>query len=107
MNNSVFGKTLENIRNRVGFRLVSSEIVAQKPAAKPNDDRCTIFYENLIAVQMKKTKLCFNKPVYLAMSILDLSKYLLYDFHYNYIKTKYRDNTNLLLTDSDSLAYDI
>ena len=57
MNNSVFDKTLENIRNRVDIRLISSDKVAQKLAAKPNFDHCTIFNENLIAVHMKKTKL--------------------------------------------------
>ena len=107
MNNSVFGKTLENIRNRVDIRLISSDKVTQKLAAKPNFDRCTIFDENLIAVDMKKTKLYFNKPVYLGMSILDLSKSLRYDFHYNYIKTKYGDNAKLLFTDTDYLAYEI
>ena len=73
MNNSVFGKTLENIRNRVDIRLISSDKVDQKLAAKPNYDCYTIFDENLIAVHMKKTKLYFDKPVYLGMSILDLS----------------------------------
>ena len=107
MNNSVFGKTLENIRNRVDILLITSDKFAQKLAAKPNYDRCTIFDENLIAVHMKKTKLYFNKPVYLNMSILDLSKSLMYDFHYNYIKTKYGDKAKLLFTDTDSLAYEI
>ena len=88
MNNSVFGKTLENIRNKVDIRLISSDKVAQKLVTKPNYDRCTIFDENLIAVHMKKTKLYFNKPVYLGLRILglrilDLSKSLMYDFHYN------------------------
>ena len=94
MNNSVFGKTLENIRNRVNIRLISSDKVAPKLVAKPNYDRCTIFDENLNAVRMKKTKLYFNKPVYLGMSILDLSKSLMYDYHYNYIKTKYGNKAN-------------
>ena len=89
MNNTVFGKTLENIRNRIDIRLISTDKVAQKLAAKPNYDCCTIFDENLVAVHMKKTNFYFNKPVYLGMSILDLSKSLMYDFHYNYIKTKY------------------
>ena len=81
--------------------------MAQKLAAKPNYDCCTIFDENLVAVHMKKIKLYFNKPVYLGMSILDLRKSLMYDFHYNYIKTKYGDKTKLLFTDTASLAYEI
>ena len=89
MINFVFGKILENIRNMVDIRLISSDKVAHKLAAKPNYVSCTIFYENFIAVHMRKTKLYFNKPVYLGMRILDLSKSLMYDFHYNYIKTKY------------------
>ena len=98
MNNSVFGKTLENIRHMVDIRLITSDKVAQKLVAKPNYDRCTIFDENLIAVHMKKTKLYFNKPVYLV--ILDLSKSLMYDFHYNYIKTKYDVKEKLFFTDT-------
>ena len=87
--------------------MISSDRVAQKLPAMPNSDRCTIFDENLIAVHMKKTKLYFKKPVYLGMSILDLSKSLMYDFHYNYIKTKYGDKAKLLVTDTYSLAYEI
>ena len=107
MNNSVFGKTMENIRNRVDIRLVNSEAKAKKLAAKPNFKHCNIFDENLVAIHMKKTKLVFNKPVYLGMCILDLSKTLMYDFHYNYIKTKFNDKATLLFTDTDSLAYEI
>ena len=107
MNNSVFGKTMENIRNRVDVRLITSEKMANKLVSKPNFDRRTIFSENLVAVHMKKTKLVFNKPVYLGMCILDLSKTLMYDFHYNYIKDKYDSKAKLLFTDTDSLAYEI
>ena len=107
MNKSGFGKTIENIRNRVAIRFISSDKVAQKLAAKPNYDRCTIFDENLIAIDMKNTKLNFNKPVYLGMSILDLSKSLMYDFHYIYINTKYGCKDKLLFIDTDSLAYEI
>ena len=115
MNNSVFGKTMENIRNRVDIRLVTNENQARKLISKPNYQHRTIFCENLIAIQMKKTRLLFNKPVYLGMCILDLSKTLMYDFHYNYIKQKYGENSEqssnqraeLLFTDTDSLMYEI
>jgi hypothetical protein len=107
MNNSVFGKTIENIQNRVDVRLVCDEKQAITLAAKPNYDRTTIFDENLIAIHMKKTKLFYNKPIYLGMSILDVSKTLIFDFHYNYIKKKYGDRAKLLFTDTDSLAYEI
>ena len=107
MNNSVFGKTMENIRNRLDIRLVTRESQAKRLTCRPNYQHHTIFCENLIAVHMKKVSLKFNKPVYLGMSILDLSKTLMYDFHYNYIKPKYGDNAKLLFTDTDSLAYEI
>ena len=107
MNNSVFGKTLENIRSRVDIQLVNNKMKAKKLAAKPNYQHCTIFDENFIAIHMKKTKLVFNKPIYLGMCILDLSKTLMYDFHYNYIKKKYGEKAKLLFTDTDSLACEI
>ena len=68
---------------------------------------CTIFDENLIAFHMKNRKLYFIKPVYLGMRILDLSKSLMYDIHYNYIKIKYGDKAKLHFTDTDTLAYEI
>src|ERR1043165_5429652 len=107
MNNSVFGKTCENIHNRVAIKLVCDEKEAIKLAARPSYDRVTIFDENLTAIHMKRTKLYYNKPMYLGMCILDLSKTLMFDFHYNYIKSKYGDRAKLLFTDTDSLAYEI
>ena len=87
--------------------MITSDKVAQKLAANPNYDRCTVLDENLISVHMKKTNLYFNKPVYLGTSILDLSKFLMHAFHYSYIKTKYGDKAKLVFTDTDSLAYEI
>ena len=107
MNNSVFGKTMENIRNRVNVKLVNTEERLKKLSAKPNYKSCKIFNENLISVHMKKTSLTMNKPVYLGMCILDLSKTIMYDFHYQYIKPKYGEKAKLLFTDTDSLMYEI
>ena len=107
MNNSVFGKTMENIRNRVDVRLVSDRKKAEKFSEKLNFRHCTIFDENLVAVHMKKTKLKFNKPVFCGMAILDLSKTLMYDFHFNYILPKYGEKAKLLMTDTDSLCCEI
>ena len=107
MNNSVFGKTTENIRKRVDIKLVNNKQKAKKLSAKPNFNHCNILSENLISIHMKKTKLTFDKPMYLGMSILDLSKTLMYNFHYNYIKKKYGHKAELLFTDTDSLMYEI
>ncbi|XP_065650262.1 uncharacterized protein LOC136078418 [Hydra vulgaris] len=107
MNNSVFGKTMENIENRVDVRLVTNRDEAVKLASRPNYESRTIFDDNLIAIHMKRTKLMYNKPIYLGMCILDLSKTLMYEFHYDYIKKKYSDRAKLLFTDTDSLAYEI
>ena len=107
MNNSVFGKTMENIRNRVNIKLVNAGEQFKKLASKPNYESRKIFNENLVSVHMKKTSLTMNKPVYLGMSILDLSKTLMFDFHYKYIKPKYGNKAKLLFTDTDSFLYEI
>ena len=113
MNNSVFGKTIENIRKRQNIFLVDKRKKAKKLANKPNFERTTIFDKNLIAVHMQKTEVYFNKPVYVGQAILDLSKTLMFDFHYNYIKNKYpveKENKNrveLMFTDTDSFLYHI
>ena len=108
MNNSVFGKTMENIRNRVNVKLVNTQERLRKLTAKPNlKSPPKIFSENLVSVHLKKTSLTMNKPVYLGMCILDLSKTIMYDFHYNYIKPKYENKAKLLFTDTDSFMYEI
>ena len=107
MNNSVFGKTMENIRKRVDVRLVTDENKLLKLASKPTYVSSKIFNENLVAVHKIKETLTLNRPAYVGMCILDLSKTLMYDFHYNYIKDKYGDKAKLLFTDTDSLTYEI
>ena len=105
MNNSVFGKTIENIRKRQNVKLLDDRKKALKLATKPNFDRATIFDEHLVAIHMKKTEVYFNKPIYVGQAILDLSKTLMFDFHYNYIKKKYGQKAELLMTDTDTLMY--
>ena len=107
MNNSVFGKTMENIRKRVDVRLVTSKEKLLKLASKPTYVSSKIFNENLVAVHKIKETLTMNRPAYIGMCILDLSKTLMYDFHYNYIKHKYGNKAKLLFTDTDSLTYEI
>ena len=106
-NNSVFGKTMENVRNRVDIRLVNDTEKLLKLASKPNFQSHIRFSDDLVAVQMKRTELVLNKPIYLGMSILDISKNLMYDFHYKYIKPKFGSRSQLTYTDTDSLTYDI
>ena len=108
MNNSVFGKTIENIRKRQNIILVDNRAKALKLSSRPNFSRATIFDRNLIAIHMKKSEVYFNKPVYVGQAILDLSKLLMFDFHYNFIQRKYSyKRAKLLFTDTDSLMYEI
>ena len=106
MNNSVFGKTMENIRNRSNIQLVNEQ-KAVKLIAKTYYKCRTEFDENLIAVHMGLIKLKFDKPVYTGACILDISKTLMYDFHYNKIKKQYNKKAKLLFTNTDSLCYEI
>ena len=107
MNNSVFGKTMENLRKRVNVKLVNDEKQLKKLTASPSFDYFRIFSNELAAVNMKKPTLYLNRPIYVGFSILDLSKTLMYDFHYNYIKVKYDNKATLRFTDTDSLCYNI
>ena len=107
MNNAVFGKTMENVRNSVNVKLVTNKIALNKLVKKPNYKRINEFHENLVAVHMEKTTIKLCKPIYLGMSILDLSKTLMYQFHYDYVKPKWGNKSELLFTDTDSLCYEI
>ena len=107
MNNSVFGKTMENIRKRVDVRLVTNKDKLLKLTSKPTYVSSKIFNENLVAVHKIKETLTMNRPAFIGACILDLSKTLIYDFHYNYIKHKYDNKAKLLFTDTDSLTYEI
>ncbi|XP_048482323.1 uncharacterized protein LOC125489689 [Plutella xylostella] len=112
MNNSIFGKTMENIEKRVNVKLLThwenrgKTQGAESLIARPEFHSLSIFSESLVAVQLHKTKLFYNKPIYLGFSILDISKTLMYDFHYKYMKRKF-SNIKLLYTDTDSLVYQI
>ena len=105
MNNSVFGKTMENIRKRCNVYLETDPDHFLRQTAKPTYKGCKIINKNLEVVNMMKSRLVLNKPVYVGMCILDLSKTLMYDFHYNFIKAKYGEKAILLFTDTDSLCY--
>ena len=105
MNNPVFDKTMENIDKRVDYRLVTKKEMASKLAARPNYNSLTFLDKILIAVHRKK--IYYNKPVNLGLCILAISKSLMYDFHYNYIKEKHKNKAKLLFTDTDSLIYHI
>ena len=87
MNNAVFGKTMENVRKHRDIKLVTTDEKRNKLVSEPNYHTTKHFSENLLAIEMKKTKVKMNKPVYLGMSILDISKTLMYEFWYDYIIT--------------------
>ena len=88
---------MENLRKRVNVKLVTNEKKLDKLTSKPTYVSSKIFNENLMAVHKIKETLTLNRPAYVGMCILDLSKTLMYDFHYNYIKKKYNDRAKLLL----------
>lgn len=113
MNNSVFGKTMENIEKRVNVKLLThwdnhgKVQGAQRLISQPEFHSLSIFSETLVAIQLKKTKCMYNKPIYLGFCILDISKTLMYSFHYNYMNVKFQNNLKLLYTDTDSFIYQI
>ena len=102
MNNSVFGKTMENVRKHRDIKLVTTDKKRNELASEPNYHTTKHFPDNLMAIEIKKTKLKKNKPIYLGMSILNISKTRMYEFWYDYIKPKFQDKAKLYYTDTES-----
>ena len=95
MNNSVFGKMMENIRNHKDMKLVTIEPKYQKYVMKPNFKDSRPFFKYLFTVKMGKTEIKMNKPVYLGQAMLDLSKTLMYEFRYDYMRPRYGNKVKL------------
>ena len=95
-----------NIRKREDIRLVTTPKQLAKLASTPTFIGSKIFNPNLVAVHKINESLTLNRPAYVGMCILDLSKTLMYDFHYNHVKKKYGNKAKLLFTDTDSLTYE-
>jgi hypothetical protein len=107
MNNALFGKTMENLRKRNDIRIVSNVQQAEKQIAKTNCRGWKEINEDFTMVELGKTSILWSKPTIIGMSILDLSKLLMYQFHYDVMRVKYGDRLKLLFTDTDSLCYEI
>ena len=107
MNNLVFRKTMENIRKHRNIKLITNREAYLKAVMKPNFKSGVLFGENLMGCKRGKIKVVMNKPVYLGQAILDLSKIVMYEFHYDYTKQKYPEGLTLCYMDTDSLIYDI
>ena len=92
MNNAAYGKTIKNVRKHRDIKLVSTDAERKKLLSKPNYHICKQFSEHLMAIEMKKTKIHMNKPVSARQGVLDISKTLMYEFDYDYLKLKFEDN---------------
>ena len=107
LNNAIFGKTCENVEKRIEVKLFTDAKKFVNMASRPYFKNFEIFTNELIACEMRKTQVKYNRPMIVGMCILDLSKVLMYDFHYNTIKKRYGDKATLCFTDTDSLTYHI
>ena len=105
MINSIYGKTMENLRKRINVRFINNKKDLLKYASKPIYVTHKLFHKNFAAIHEIKPVLILNKPIYVGFTALDLSKWLMYDFHCNFIKENF--SAKLLFTDTDSLAYEI
>ena len=104
--NAIYGKAMENLRNRINVKSVSNEKNYLKCTSKPSYILLKIF-DNLVAIRKSKVALNLTRLAYIRMCILELSKLLMYEFHYDYIKHKYHNKLKLFITDTHSLMYEI
>ena len=107
MNNAVFGKTMENIRKHGDIKLVTTDKRRNESVSEPNYHRMNYISEDLSIIEMNKTKVKMNKPIYLGLSILEISKLLMYEFWYDCMKPKYGDNIKLCYMDTHSFIMNI
>ena len=107
MSNSVFGKTMENIRKHRDIKLVTTDKKRSKLVSETNYHTINLISEDLSIIEMKKTKVKMNKPNYLGLSILEISKTLMYGFWYDHMKAKYNDNVKLCYMDTDNFIMNI
>jgi len=101
-NNAVYGKSMEDLVNRINLKLVSDEEACKKETAKTNFKQFNIFQPNLTAVTLGKTKITWNKPTFVGAAVLELSKLVMFNFYYNIMKTRYGEQVHLLYSDTDS-----
>lgn len=117
LNNSIFGKTLEDTEKRLNVKLVNQwaeignktkkRFCAEQLIARPNFHSSSIFTENFVAIQLRPEKITLDKPIYIGFSVLEISKSHMYDFHYSIMKPFYGDNIKMCYTDTDSFLYSI
>ena len=107
MNNAVFGKTMGNVRKHRDIKLVKTDHKRNKLVSEPNYHAMNLISENLSIIEMKKVKVKMNKPIYLGLSILEISKIITYEFWYDYVKKKYGDMVKLYYMDTYSLIMNI
>ena len=107
MKNSVFGKTMEIIRKHKDIKLVTTDKKRSKLVSEPNYHTINLISEDLSIIEMKKTKVKMNKPIFLGLSILEISKILMYEFWYDYMKPKYGNDVKLCYMDTDSFIMSI
>ena len=107
MNNAVFGKMMENVRNHREVKLIVSEVRRKKLASEPNYHSCKIFSGYLMAIEMRKTSVFMDKPIPVGQAILDISEALMYKLWYDYLKPQYQDKVKLCYMVTDSFIFQI